>query len=192
MSTKIIIGIAGNIGAGKGTVANYLVQSYHAHNLRYSHILQDILTRLNLSYNRKNLASLAESLRGSFGEDILSHALIAEIDRVDNNIIVVDGIRKKNELDELRKVDNFYFFYVDAEIKARFDRLTKRNEKADDNTKTFEEFKKDHESLADKDVPSLRGCADFVIDNNGNFMDMTNQVSDIMSELLKKIKFDNE
>ena len=89
MNKKVVIGVSGNIGAGKGTVTNYLTQAYHASNLRYSHILQDILARLDLGYNRKNLALLAESLRRTFGGDILSKALVAEVSRTDANIIVI-------------------------------------------------------------------------------------------------------
>lgn len=185
MSKKLVVGLSGNIGAGKGTVTNYLVQSYHAHNLRYSHILQDILSRLNLPYNRKNLAILAESLRSAFGGDILSNALVAEIDRINTHIVVIDGIRKKDELDALRKVDEFYFMFIDADMEVRYNRISERNEKVDDRMKTFEEFKKDHFHISDKDVPSLKEYADFVVNNNGSYNQMSNQVSDIMRSILR-------
>ncbi len=184
MNKKVVVGISGNIGAGKGTVTNYLVQSYHAHNLRYSHILQDILGRLDLSYNRKNLALLAESLRNTFGGDILSHALVAEISRAEAHIVVIDGIRKKDELDTLRKINKFYFIFVDVDMQIRYNRIRERNEKSDDKTKTFEEFKKDHNHAADKDVPILKEYADFVVDNNGNYTQMSKQVNSIMKDIL--------
>ena len=51
MKEKIVIGIAGNIGAGKGIVTEYLKDRYEAKRMRYSKILADILERLHLDYD---------------------------------------------------------------------------------------------------------------------------------------------
>lgn len=170
MADKIIIGIAGDIGAGKGTLTSYLVQSYHAYNVRYSGILQDILRRLSLTYNRENPAILAEALRTTFGGDVLSRALVEDIKHSDAHVIVVDGIRKEAELEVLKTLPGFVFIFVDAAIETRYKRIHTRNEKADDATKTFEEFVTDHERAADRDVPQLKALADFVVDNNDDDM----------------------
>ncbi len=164
---KVIIGIAGEIGAGKGTVTSYLMQHYHAQNLRYSAILQDILRRLDLVYNRENLATLAEALRGAFGGDILSRALLGDIARADARIVVVDGIRKRAELEVLRRHEGFVCFFVDADLRTRYERIHTRDEKADDATKTYEQFVADHERAADREIPQLKPLADVVIDNSG-------------------------
>jgi dephospho-CoA kinase len=181
---KIIIGVAGEMGAGKGTITTYLMQQYHAQNVRYSAILQDILRRLNIPYTRENLAQLAESLRGAFGAEILSRALIADIMHSDTHVIVVDGIRKEGELAVLRELEGFTFIFVDADMRVRYERITQRNEKVDDAQKTFEEFQRDHERAADRDVPSLKSQAQFVIDNNHDIAQTHAQIDVIMAQLL--------
>lgn len=181
---KIIIGIAGEIGAGKGTVTSYLMQAYHAHNVRYSAILQDILRRLDLPYNRENLALLAEALRTTFGQDILSRALLGDIARADAHIVVVDGIRKKAELDALRTHDGFVFLFVDADLRTRYERIHQRNEKADDASKTYEQFVADHARAADREIPQLKQYADIIIDNNHDVATTHKALDDAMQKLL--------
>lgn len=183
---KIIIGIAGEIGAGKGTVTSYLMQMYHAHNVRYSAILQDILRRLDLTYNRENLAILAEALRTTFGADILSRSLLGDIARADTHIVVVDGIRKKAELDVLCKHEGFVFFFIDATLRTRYERIHNRNEKADDATKTYEQFVADHDRAADCEIPDLKQYAGFIVDNNGDREDMQHQVDEIIKNIIEK------
>jgi len=178
---KIVIGIAGNIGSGKGTVTEYLKEKYQAEQVRYSKILADILKRLYLKYERKNLAGLAESLRNAFGRDILSRVLEQDIQEQNAEVIVFDGIRKKEELDYFKnKINNFLFVFVDVPIEITYERLIKRGEKVDDNTKTFEEFQEDQKQPADKDVPGLKHYADFVIDNSRELKDTFEQVNEMM------------
>ncbi len=184
MEKKIVIGIAGNIGSGKGTVVDYLVKNYQAERLVYSNILADILKRLHLKYERKNLAGLAEALRNTFGNDILSRVLEQDIQEQNVELIVFDGIRKKAELDYFKnKIDNFFFVFVAVSIETAYQRLIKRGEKTDDNSKTLEEFKKDQKRPADKDVPGLKQYADFIIDNSGELEGTFEQIDQIIKDV---------
>lgn len=180
---QIVIGIAGPMGAGKGTVTTYLMQQYHALNLRYSGILQDILRRLDLPYQREALADLAEALRTTFGADVLSRALVGDVQRSHAAIVVIDGIRKKDELDVLRTLPGFVFVYVDAPLELRYERIHQRDEKIDDRTKTFEEFVADQQHAADRDVPTLRQYADHVIDNRSGYDDTHRQIDVVIAQI---------
>ncbi len=181
----MIIGIAGEIGAGKGTVTAYIRERYGAQNMRYSAILQDILARLVLPYERKNLALLAEALRGAFGGDVLSRALLGDITRADARIVVVDGIRKRAELDALRTQEGFVFFFVDAPLRTRYERIHTRGEKADDATKTYEQFVADHQRAADREIPQFKSLADVVLDNSSdNLADLYRQIDTAMQSFI--------
>ncbi len=184
---KKVIGIAGNIGAGKGTITRYLIEKYGAKAVAYTNILKDVLDRLYLPNERKNLARLAEALRDAFGGDILSRVLEQDIQKKEAELVVFDGIRKKAELDYFKnKIDNFIFVFVDAPMEVSYERLIKRGEKTDDNSKTFEEFKKDHQRPADKDVPKLKQYADFVIDNGGGLEETYRQINEMMAKISGK------
>jgi dephospho-CoA kinase len=187
MQKKIIIGIAGNIGVGKGTITEYLVEKHIAKKMRYSKILADILERLYLDYDRDNLNTIAEGLRSMFGEDILSKVLEKDIKEVEAEVVVFDGIRKKKELDYFKnKINNFFFIFVDAPFEVVAKRITSRQEKTDAQEQTVEKLKVRQQQASDKDVPSLKQYADFIVDNSRKLEDTYKQIEQIMADLLKK------
>jgi len=181
---KIVIGIAGNIGAGKGTITEYLKNKYGAQQMRYSKILADILERLHLDYNRDNLNAIAEGLRSIFGGDILSQVLENDIREVEAEVVVFDGIRKKKELDYFKgKTENFFFIFIEVPFEIVAERITKRQEKTDDQEQTVEKLKARQQQASDRDVPSLKQYADFVIDNSGSMEETYGQVEKAMNEI---------
>lgn len=180
---KKIIGITGELAAGKSLVTNYLVQRYGAKHVRYSAILEDILTRLSLPFERKNYANLAEALRTHFTKDILSRVIARDAEKATESIIIADGLRKVEEAAFLRTLPNFIFLFIDADIKKRYERLKWRTEKTDDQVKTFEDFVKDHEHAADNTIQELKREADFVIDNNGTPEELQATIDGIMEKI---------
>lgn len=185
MAEKIIIGIAGELAAGKSIVTNYLVERYGAKHVRYSAVLEDLMSRLYLPFERKNYANMAEAVRTYFTEDILSRTLAKDVEKSTGNIIIADGIRKAAELRFLRTLPDFYFFFVDADIHKRFERLKWRTEKTDDQVKTFEEFVKDHEHAADNTIHELKKEADFVISNDGTPEALQKEIDGVMQKIEK-------
>jgi dephospho-CoA kinase len=181
---KIVIGIAGNIGAGKGTVTEYLKNEYGAQQMRYSKILADILERLHLDYDRDNLNAIAEGLRATFGEDILSQVLEKDIREIETEIVVFDGIRKKKELDYFKdKTENFFFIFIEVPFAIVAERIAKRQEKTDDQEQTVETLKARQQQASDRDVPMLKQYADFVIDNSRSMEDTHKQIKQIIAKI---------
>lgn len=181
---KITIGLAGEPGAGKDTVKEYLADRYGAKTFGFSLVLKDILDRLSLECSRSNFAGLAEALRGIFGENILSRSLVSDVEGSSVPMTVIDGIRKPGEFEELRKLPNFHLIFVETDLKVRYERIKKRGTKTDDLTKTFEEFVCDHEHAADREVRNLKKEADIIIENNGGIEDLHMRVDEIMKNFL--------
>lgn len=180
---KLIIGVSGEIASGKDTVNEYIVEKYHAHKLGFSDILRDILDRLYMPHTRYNMATLAEALRTNFKESILAEAIIQSVQKINSEYIVIDGIRKIGELECVKQLANFHYLYVDASLHTRYERIIKRTENPDDQTKTFEEFAKDNEHAADNVIPQLKKYANSVIDNNGSLEELYAQVDIVMNNL---------
>lgn len=180
---KITIGLVGEPGAGKDTVKDYLADRYGAKTFGFSLILRDILDRLALPLSRTNFASLAEALRETFGETILAKAFVSDAEKSTESMIVIDGIRKRGELEDLRTLPDFHMVFVETDLRIRYERIRHRGTKADDLTKTFEEFVQDHEHAADRDVRNLKGCADVVIENNGTQKDLFARVDALLLSL---------
>ncbi|MEA3323074.1 MAG: hypothetical protein U9Q12_02530 [Patescibacteria group bacterium] len=179
---KIIIGSVGEIASGKGAISKYLLTQYHATEYRFSDILKDILIRVHLDVVRENLAKLSFGLRKYYGQDILAYALAQDIKDADTQIISVDGIRRVADLKYLKEMDNFVLVYVEADLEKRYERLIGRTEKQDDQNKTFEEFKKDHELETEVSIRELKDVADVIIDNNGTVEELHKQIDKLIED----------
>jgi dephospho-CoA kinase len=172
---QIIIGLAGEIASGKDTIARYYEKRYGASMYRFSDVLRDVLKRLHLEENRRHLAQASLMLRQGFGEDVFSHAVAEEVTTDRSPLIIVDGVRRETDVKGIQNLPGFRFLFVTADPKRRFERLSQRNQNADDSTKTFEEFLSDSELESEQQIAQLKAKADFVIDNNGTLEDLYRQ-----------------
>lgn len=184
---KIILGVAGEIASGKDTVGNYLAEKHNAFKLYFSHPLRDTLDRLHLDQNRENLAKLSLHLRKAFGEDILSRALLAAAEGGDKEFVVIDGVRRLPDIIHMETDENFYFCYVETSPEIRYERLTKRRQNVDDAGKTYSQFEKDAQLETERQIRDLKSRADFIINNDGTFEELKQQVDKMVEELKKKI-----
>jgi len=177
---KIIIGLAGEAASGKGTVSKYLQEKYGARVYRFSDFLRATLNVWHLEINRKNLANLSLIMRNGFGEDVFSRALAQEISKSENKVIVFDGIRRASDIEYIKTIEGFGFVYVETSLEKRYERISNRGENLDDNTKTFEQFKKDHELETEKGIRELKNHADIVIENNGTLEDLQQKIDELV------------
>jgi dephospho-CoA kinase len=179
---KIIIGVTGEIACGKGTVAKYIVEKYGADSYRFSTMLRDVLKRLHIDESRDTMQRLSTILRQTFGEDILAKVMSSDAEESKSNIIVVEGIRRLADIKYLQALPHFKLFYVEVDMQKRYERIIKRGENQDDNTKTFEEFQKDHERETELQIKDLKQHADFVVENGGTLEELHYQIDKIMAE----------
>ncbi len=183
---KIIIGVAGEIASGKDTVGKYIAEKYDALPLRFSQLLRDILDRMGLEQNRENMAKLSLHLRKGFGEDILSKGILAEADKSEKELVVIDGVRRLPDMIQLEMNERFYFVYVEATPETRYERLTKRRQNADDESKTPAQFEKDSLLEAESQIRDLKDRADYVINNDGTLEELLKQVDDMVAVVKSK------
>lgn len=181
-TNKIIIGFVGLLASGKGTSTGYLSSKYKASSYRFSSILGDICSRLYLQKNRDNLIKLSEAVRKTFGDNILAETIANDAVNDQNNIIIIDGIRRLGDIEKLKNLENFVLVEIFADPKIRYERLVERKEKTDDATKTFEEFLADHQRSTEISINDVLPLAKEKIDNNGSFEELYSQ----LDALIKK------
>lgn len=177
---KIILGLAGEMTSGKGTIAKYIVDEYHGSSYRFSDMLRDIACRMHLKENRENLQKISTLFRENFQDNILSSVIAKDVENDSHEIIAIDGVRRLADISDLTKLNNFKLVYIETPIEKCFERITKRGENIDDAKKTFKEFKKDHEEEAESKIRELKEHADYVIDNSGNFEDLYKKIDKII------------
>lgn len=177
---KIILGIAGEIASGKGTTAKYICEKYNGSSHRFSTMLRDVARRMYLEENRENLQKISTIFRDNFFDDILSSVIAKDVENDKHEIIAIDGVRRLADIEYLKKLVGFKLVYIEADMEKRYGRITKRGENSDDNSKTFEEFKKDHEREAERQIKDLKNQAYYVIDNNRDFEELYQQIDKII------------
>ena len=188
MKNKIVIGLIGEKGSGKGTVAKYLIEKYGAIHYGTSKILRRTIEDLHLPVTRDNLVKLALVLKEGFWPSVVIDSLISDMEKNGSDIIIADGIRMHGDVTPFEKKygDNFYLIYVKADIKIRYERIKKRKEKAGEDKMSFEEFLAEEARLTEVSIHEIGLKADFTIDNNKDQKKLYKQIKGIMGEILKK------
>lgn len=177
---KIIIALSGPLASGKEVAKKYLEKKYQAHSYKFSSVLRDILNKLYIDITRKNLQDLSFDLRNRFGGEILAKIIAKNVKHDSNNIIVIDGVRRLDDIVYLKGLPGFILVSIDANEKIRYKRMLQRNENENDNIKSFEEFINDNNREAEKEIPTVMAQAQYKIDNNGTFSRLYSQIDNII------------
>ncbi|MFQ5888143.1 MAG: AAA family ATPase [Candidatus Hydrothermarchaeales archaeon] len=176
---KLVVGLIGRMGSGKGVVSDHMHEKYGASQHRFSQVLMDLLDRLYLPHDRKLLQELGACIRNKLGKLVIVDAFRKDLESDESKIIVVDGIRYKNEVEMLRRFENNLLLFIDAPIKLRYQRCKKRGEKGETNI-SYEEFLKAESRETERYIDDIRKMADYIIDNSGTLEELFEKIDDII------------
>ncbi|MEI7452431.1 MAG: hypothetical protein WCK37_04505 [Candidatus Falkowbacteria bacterium] len=182
---KIIIGLTGKIACGKGITKKYIMSKYgdRAADYRFSTILRDVLNRLDVETGRENLQKISLALRTTFGDDLLAKAIAKDIVNDKHDIVIIDGIRRLNDIKYLRKIHGFILIRIVAEEKLRFLRVVFRNENKGDNEKTFDDFLNDEKAEAEMEIPRVMAKAEMEIYNEDTIIELERNIDKVINKI---------
>ena len=140
MSKKVVVGIAGKLASGKGTVTKYIVNTYGGKKTRSSDPLRQTLDIFDVPQSRENLDSLSTFLRSTYGEGTISAAVARVLRELTSSVVIFDGMRRLIDIETIRSFEHSLFIYVHADQKIRYERCKSRNENVGDNTMSFTVF----------------------------------------------------
>lgn len=172
----MIIALTGEKLAGKGTIAEYLLQQRGAKVLRFSQPLSDILSRIHQPNTRAELVGLGTYLRQRFGNDILAKVIVEDAKAAAEHVVVIDGMRYLAEYEDCKVLPNFYLLNVTAPVAVRYERTKTRKEKADEATMTFEEFQLRELDQTEQEIKLVQQNANHTITNTGTIEDLYREV----------------
>lgn len=181
----MIIGITGTIGAGKGTVVDYLVAKQGFRHYSVRACLVEEIRRRGLPVDRDSMTTVANDLRVAHGPEYFTMRLLGEAqDRSEN--AVIESIRTIGEASYL-KSQGASLWAVDAEVRTRYDRILARASETDHIS--FDKFLADEACEMANDDPTKQNIsgvvalADVVLHNIGSKEDLYRQVDRALTPL---------
>jgi len=179
----MIIGITGTLGAGKGTVAEYLVKHRGFTYLSVRNFLAGEVVRRGLVVNRDTITQVANELRAQRGAGWIVDQLLTQAIEQTRTLrqkgVVIESIRSIGEA-QILKSKSALLWAVDAGPQTRYQRIVGRGSTTD--SVSFEKFLEDEKrewDNADPNKQNLKGVmaiADETFTNNGTQEELFAQV----------------
>ncbi len=180
---NIICGISGTIGAGKGTVVDFLKKEYGFTHFSARDFITRELDKRELPPTRDNMKMVADELRAQHTPSYLIEELFREAQALGGNA-VIESVRTLGEARFL-KSHGAVILAIDADRRIRYKRIAARGLSTDH--VSFEEFGRQEDAELANDNPNQQNIlgvmelADYCIENNGQLSDFHMQVEKIFS-----------
>lgn len=181
-----IIGITGTLGAGKGTIVDYLVKHRGFTHYSVRSYLGRIIKARGLEANRDTMVAVANELRAQNSPSFIAEELYREAVESGTDCII-ESIRTVGEIQSLRARGNFHLFAVDADQELRYQRIVERASETD--RVSFDTFRMNEEremTATDPNKQNLSACmklADFRFENNGSFEELYRQIDAALQQI---------
>ncbi len=182
----MILGITGTIGAGKGTVVDYLIKEKHFRHFSAREFLLKEIKERGIAQDRDNMKKVANELRTNHSPSYIIEQLFSEAEAY-NGDVVIESVRTFGEVGFL-KSHGAKILAVDADRNLRYKRISDRGLSTDG--VSFEKFCIQEDAELKNDDPNKQNLlgvmrsADCLIKNNGTLDELHSNVDRV---LIKKL-----
>lgn len=170
-----IIGVAGQIGSGKTSLALALCKRINAQRVSFGDCVRSEALRRGITPDRSSLQMLGENLIAELGPYGFVRKVLNSIDK--HPIVVLDGVR---HIEIWQAVCLFTFqntlIYLDIEESIRLNRLKNRDGLDDESIKNAM-----HHPM-EENIPQLKSLADIVL-SEGTIEEMVAEILSRLEEL---------
>jgi dephospho-CoA kinase len=181
MEERIVLGVAGMPGAGKGTVREIFQKMGYTVVVMGDEVREEAKRR-KVKPTPENLGMIMLKLREEEGPAAVAKRCIPKMEEVKEKV-VVEGIRSLHEVDEFKKhFPNFTLIAIHASPETRFRRLFQR--KRSDDPKRWETFRERDLRELSVGIGATIATADQVIVNEGSKVQLKRRAREVLKEVL--------
>ena len=185
MHSPLVIATVAEKGAGKGLfieLARNLLPDKKVVSVRFSDIWREILHLLDREESRENISNLATAIRTLFHDDgILVAATQKRLAGIDADIVILDGLRKEEEIQPLVRDTNSLLVYIAASPEIRFARRREHAETTDEKGMTWEHFMRLEQLAPEVTIRHIgETMADVTLENNGSVDEFKEKVAEFL------------
>ncbi len=178
--TKKLILITGMSGSGKTTLANHFRNGGIA-SVTMGDVIRGLAREKGLPPTPENLGRLATGIREEGGDDAVAKLCVAKIDKMPDDIILVDGIRSIREVEVFSKEFEVALVVVFAAQKTRYARLMARGRS--DDPHDMATFKARDDRELSFSLGHAIALADYTILNEGSLKDLEKEFETLRASL---------
>lgn len=181
----IIVWITWTLGAGKGTIVDYLVQKKWFQHLSVRAFLIQEIEKRGMPINRDSMVAVANDLRATYSPSYIAEQLYEQAKLSWKNTII-ESLRTVGEVESLKDKENFYFFAIDADPKIRYERIALRANESDH--VSYEKFLSDEQRERANEDPTkgnIKKCmtmADHLFTNNWTLEELHQQIEEVITQ----------
>ena len=181
MKERIVFGVAGMPGAGKGTVREIFQKMGYTVVVMGDEVREESKRR-KVKPTPENLGMIMLKLREEEGPAAVARRCIPKMEEVKEKV-VVEGIRSLHEVDEFKKhFPNFTLIAIHASPETRFRRLFQR--KRSDDPKRWETFREWDLRELSVGIGAAIATADQAIVNEGSKFQLKRRAREVLKEVL--------
>jgi dephospho-CoA kinase len=187
---RLLLGITGTLGAGKGTVVDYLTEKHGFTHFSVRSYLTELIVERGMPVNRDSMTIVANQLRADNSPSYIVEQLLlkASADSSGKGAII-ESIRTPGEIDALESAGEggFFLLAVDGDPAVRYNRITGRGSATD--SVSFEKFQSDEKremQNSDPNKQNLSVCihrADFTITNDNSLEEFQAKIDEVLADV---------
>lgn len=144
-------------------------------------VIREETERRGIEPTPNNLGKVMLNVRVREGRSAVARRLIPEIEKEISKIVVVEGIRNIEELEELQKHFPVFTVAIHSLPKTRFHRLLRRGRS--DDPQSWDEFKARDERELEVGIGTVIALADRVLVNDGTVEQLKTKFTEILREV---------
>ena len=176
-----VIGFCGKSGSGKTKALEYIADLGPI--VTMGDVIRNEAKTRNIELSSENLGKIAIDLREKYGQDIVAKRCVELIKSLNKEVVFVDGMRSKIEINVFREEWKFPIVAIELGEQERFNRLLARGRS--DDPKSINELRARDKRENNFGLDEVIKAANYTIINDKSNKSLKKNIRKLVKKILK-------